>query len=100
VHEALSYQCMRAEATSLLLTAQVVSRGRAKDLAEVGEFLEGQPEAAAYASLLSDDKTAADVMLLKVLGQIAAVALVSLHTTDIYIHLYINTCVCVCVCAI
>ena len=71
----------------------MVSRGRAKDLAEVGEFLEGQPEAAAYASLLSDDKTAADVMLLKVMGQIAAVALVSLYI--IYKYIYIYTCVCV-----
>ena len=60
-------------------------------MAEVGEFLEGQAEAGAYASLLSDDKTAADVMLLKVMGQIAAVALVSLYTTYIYIYM----CVCV-----
>jgi hypothetical protein len=64
------YLCHRAA----LITPQEVVRASPKDASEVAEFLEGEPEAPAYATALSVEASASEVMILKVLGQIAGVA--------------------------
>jgi hypothetical protein len=79
------YLCHRAS----LLTPQLVVQATPGDAADVAEFLEGEEEAPGYAQALSTEASAAEVMILKVLGQIAAVARVTAcKEPDVYPKYY------------
>ena len=52
-------------------------RASTLDAADVANFLDGEKEARDYAAVLADEKVASQVMILKVLGQIAGVARVT-----------------------
>lgn len=79
------YLCHRAS----LLTPQRVCQATPKDAADVAEFLQGEVEAKGYADALKTEVSASEVMLLKVLGQIAGVARVTAcKEPDVYPKYY------------